>query len=254
VYLLARRDRVSMALPYLGDFAPNGRWWIAIGTTPRYGPESTTPRERRPVEVLTGDIASVGSALQVSQIPALDTAAYPFSYATAVDGEGTVAAGTGDTGDYVVWWISQTGQIEGSASLPVDPKVRSPEAIRRMEARSPVPGFEASEEDPLFDLFAFNFDARNRLWVKTRRGEGQTTVFDVFGSDRSYLGEVSVEARGLHWDVGEDILVMGTVAEGCRAPANGKAPHTRTASTPSPKSIRPTPRGHPLRVGEIRQL
>ena len=53
----------------------------------------------------------------------------------------------------------------------------------------------SDELKPHVMIDGLRFDDTGRLWAKTMRGNERTTVFDLFGREGKYLGEVTVPAR-----------------------------------------------------------
>jgi hypothetical protein len=61
---------------------------------------------------------------------------------------------------------------------------------------------------------ALGFDGRGRLWVRTTRGRGtDSTIFDVFGRDLEYLGEVDLGSGVLTHYVGATLIVASVVGD-----------------------------------------
>ncbi len=59
-------------------------------------------------------------------------------------------------------------------------------------ARSVLPGPDPLEFKPHTSADALRYDDAGRLWVRTMRASGRSTVFDLFSSNGQYAGEVTV--------------------------------------------------------------
>lgn len=82
------------------------------------------------------------------------------------------------------------------------------EALRRgpggAPQGNPETGGDVTKVSPLrhhFGLSSLEFDDRGRLWVRTDRGSVNEALFDVFGSEGSYLGSISVRDRIGEFDI-----------------------------------------------------
>ena len=82
-------------------------------------------------------------------------------------------------------------------------------AAARMGRENPEGGSGGVEIDPFHPHFKeLRFDGAGRLWVLTYRGGGRESVFDLFGREGTYLGEVRAGAPGRLFDIGGDWLVL----------------------------------------------
>lgn len=79
-------------------------------------------------------------------------------------------------------------------------------AMRAAEGGGPGPLPPVPEERNHFDMGALAFDDAGRLWVRTTRGGERRTVFDLFGDDGTWLGEVAVDAVVREWALGAGAL------------------------------------------------
>ena len=70
----------------------------------------------------------------------------------------------------------------------------------------PPPATPVRKEHDHFGAGALQYDAEGRLWVRVDRALPSSTTFDVFGPDRRYLGEVTVNGRIRDFAVGDGLL------------------------------------------------
>jgi hypothetical protein len=100
------------------------------------------------------------------------------------------------------WWaynvdvFSWDGSLMGSIIRDVPRPARSTvemEQARQRAKQMEQQGLGYQEphgERPHFDQWALEYDDLERLWVRTQRRVDDSTVFDVFAADRTYMGEV----------------------------------------------------------------
>jgi hypothetical protein len=167
-----------------------------------------------------------------------------FSPSVAVAPNGDVAfLATGER--YEIQRISATGQPLPPVVRDIPRVRRSPEEIAASQQRQMVGSSEKSSQErqqtggsrPLlprpsieYRLHAatdgLRYDDAGRLWVKTMRADGPSTVFDVFAASGQYLGEVTVPMKvetyalagrylataGIREDNGIPVVVLWTVS------------------------------------------
>jgi hypothetical protein len=133
-----------------------------------------------------------------------------------------------DPNEYRILRLSAAGDVLGEITRDV-PRAKRTEAEiaaierRRVAARSRMQGERglrggsppvlprppAADLKPHISIDGLRFDDAGRLWAKTMRGNERSTVFDLFGADGRYIGEVVVPAAvgafGLagHWLVAD---------------------------------------------------
>lgn len=73
-------------------------------------------------------------------------------------------------------------------------RVRSERGQRGGSSAAPPIRPPSDDLEPHVYIDGLRFDDTGRLWVKTMRGTGKSTVFDLFAPDGKYLGEISVPA------------------------------------------------------------
>jgi len=147
----------------------------------------------------------------------------PGLLSTGVAADGRVAMAEGST--YRILIYAGTGEVVDSIVREVPRAPRTDEemdALRRAfqsgaraaEAAASGSGSfpSAPEIDPLrphFPPHALRWDDRGRLWVRTFRGTSGTTVFDLFGPEGAFMGEVTVDREVGSWTVGHGVLIAG---------------------------------------------
>lgn len=149
----------------------------------------------------------------------------PMYFSLARAPEGGFAIGVG-VERYVLLYFTADGSLAATVQRDVerlsktDAEIESERAASaRFQGRiggSPESGASLREVDPLrrhFSLDALRFDGAGRLWVRTDRGRGEQTVFDLFGPDRAYLGEVPIPARVRAFTLGSGLLAGVVLGE-----------------------------------------
>jgi hypothetical protein len=193
--------------------SPAGRWIIqregpaGVGGS---GPIDVVDRQSGPREVL--DVPS--PLLATYRGPHPDGALNTVSVAVADDG--TVAMGYGGAG-YRLMLIPGGGSapIEGGRSVPMRPASQEQiDRIRKIDAAEANWLTEAGEVQ--FSSGALKFDATGRLWVRTKRGDPNATVFDVFNRKLEYLGEVKVDGVVSVFHIGSQ-LVVGAIGDALKS-------------------------------------
>ncbi|MGQ0647334.1 MAG: 6-bladed beta-propeller [Gemmatimonadaceae bacterium] len=132
------------------------------------------------------------------------------SIAVAPDGE---FAHVRDGNDYRIDRLSAAGKVLGTIIRDIQQVKRTDAEIAAMERRrrsiaarvraerggaapkGPAPNLRVSgdpELKPHIAIDGLRYDAAARLWVRTLRGDGTVTVFDVFAPGGAYVGEVRV--------------------------------------------------------------
>jgi hypothetical protein len=174
------------------------------------------------VHLLDADLEPRGVPLPTTEEAVVDGEGEPASpalFATAPDASGRLAVGHGAR--YRIAVLARDGRLLRELTREVERVPRTEaemealrEALRRgpagARADHPEAGASLPEPDPFhlhFALDALAWDGRGRLWVRTYRGGPEATVFDLFGPEGDYLGEVEVPAR-----IGAFTLGGGTLA------------------------------------------
>jgi sugar lactone lactonase YvrE len=57
---------------------------------------------------------------------------------------------------------------------------------------------------------ALRYDDAGRLWVRTLRGTGRTTVFDVFGPTGAFVGEVTLPVQASTYSLAGSYLATAS--------------------------------------------
>lgn len=142
----------------------------------------------------------------LASVPFQDDGVMRFT-SPAVRDDGAFAVGNGWE-EYLIHLYDPDGELRGTLRRDVERRPRTAAeidalrdriALRGGGRRRAEGGRESTEPeiDPLQPHFqqlsALQFDEKGRLWVRTSRAEAGRTVFDVFGPDFSYLGEVGVD-------------------------------------------------------------
>lgn len=137
--------------------------------------------------------------------------------AHAVSDDGRVAIGIGGQEEYKILVVDDSAHVVARARRDIPRPLRSSREVEDLERRISAVTGRASPgiplERPHFAPHAFRFDAGGRLWVFTFRGTEGTTVFDVFGHDLDYLGEVIVDQRVEAFHISGDFLAASTLGE-----------------------------------------
>jgi hypothetical protein len=211
-----RDTRIYRSFPLDGGYAPGRRALIYAGT------DFTGPT-LRVTALVEGD--SVPHTVHVASpdFP-VDFDRTPQQFVpVAVRHDGGFAIGSGD-GEYRIRIYSPAGELEHEIRRDVAPLRRTREemdAVRtRMlagpasaagrsdpEARGGTPAPAVSPFKAHFSMGGFRFDDLGRLWVRTNRGDGRRTLFDVFGTRGEYLGELMIPAHIGHFALTGDLLV-----------------------------------------------
>lgn len=74
-------------------------------------------------------------------------------------------------------------------------RARMSQMMRAEGASAPRGAFTPRPEHNHFDIGALAYDDSGRLWVRTHRGGLEGTLFDLFGADGAFLGELRVPMR-----------------------------------------------------------
>lgn len=143
----------------------------------------------------------------LARVPFQDGEGMRFT-SPAVRDDGAFAFGEGSE-EYLVHFYGPAGDLRASVRRDLDRRPRTAEEIAALRDRRMMAGGsgrrraeggvggDAPEIDPLQPHFrqlrALQFDERGRLWVRTSRGLPGRTIFDVFGADLRYVGEVSID-------------------------------------------------------------
>ena len=174
---------------------------------------------------LTDDFKGTGTLQR--WLPTADAPAQILSFPTPPPGEATLSASVGiaPNGDIAFIPSADTYEIRrltpaGQALPPVRRDIprprRSPDEIAAMKQRLNMVGATAkatqerkqsgasksllADEDrfvfkPHASTDALRYDDSGRLWVRTLRGTGRATVFDIFAPSGAYLGELTVPLK-----------------------------------------------------------
>ena len=67
----------------------------------------------------------------------------------------------------------------------------------KASSKAPTPMHDASDLSlkPHFAVDGLRFDSAGRLWVRTMRGDGAHTIFDVFSPAGAFLGSVTIDGQ-----------------------------------------------------------
>lgn len=150
----------------------------------------------------------------------------------AVAADGSFAVGDG-IGAYRIARFRADGTPAGTLRRDVQPVRRTPAEIaaitaqrdrnmarvRAMVAAESRRSTPATAPPPVsavrnyFNMNALAFDEHGRLWVRVERGPDDQSVFDVFDTAGTLLGEVRVAARIREFTLGADMLVAVTLDE-----------------------------------------
>ena len=133
--------------------------------------------------------------------PSLQAPAEAHSLAIAPDG--SVAVGDGQS-EYRIRVFQSGRSSDITRSIPR--KIRTPTEMAEMQsqviaggrkarAEGGQPSTDVPREKPHFSWLGFRYDSAGRLWVKTGRGDDTRTVFDLFSTSGTYVGEVVVPGR-----------------------------------------------------------
>jgi hypothetical protein len=214
---------VDMRLRRLTRLGPTGA--VTQSLTFPFFPMAVAARGRQgELVVLTDDFRGAGTlerwlptAAAPTTIMSLSTpkptAAVSVSPSVAIAPNGDIAyLQTGDR--YEIHRLSAAGQPIADIVREIPRPRRTPEEIAAarqhtlgagaqtraaMEGKSSGAGTRSlvPAEDPLeFKSYAsadgLRYDEAGRLWVRTQRGAGRTTTFDIFAPNATYLGELTV--------------------------------------------------------------
>lgn len=163
----------------------------------------------------------------LARVPFQDDGGMRFT-SPAVRDDGAFAFGEGSE-EYLVHVYGPDGRHRHTLRRDVERRPRTAEEIaavrnrRRMaggarrRAAEGGTGRGTPEIDPFQPHFqqlsALRFDGRGRLWVRTSRALPGRTVFDVFGTDLHYLGDVGVDRSVGLYSVRDGWLVGVTPGE-----------------------------------------
>ena len=115
------------------------------------------------------------------------------------------------TDEYVIHRMASNGQALPDIVRSIPRLRRTPEELAAVRARvglsqakvaqekksggQQVKGFESEDRftyKPHASADALRYDDSGRLWIRTLRGTGKTTVFDLFSAAGAYVGEVTI--------------------------------------------------------------
>jgi len=181
---------------------------------------------------MTASVAALGSdgewstiLERVDAVPLGSQGGAPMVFSLARAPEGGFAIGVG-VERYLLLYFTADGTPAATVQRDVERLPKSAAEIEseraaaaRFQGRvggSPEAGASLREVDPLrrhFSIDALRFDGAGRLWVRTDRGRGEQTVFDLFGPDRAYLGEVRIPARVRAFTLGNGLLAGAVLDE-----------------------------------------
>lgn len=145
---------------------------------------------------------------------------------TAISDTGDVALGIGEV-EYRLTLVATDGKPRVSGGREIERELRSREELAITQARmdsltrdivarngrpaptlTPIPREIAHFTTGGPWSAALDFDGHGRLWVATTRGRlANTTIFDVFGPDLEYLGEVNLALWARMRHIGATLLV-----------------------------------------------
>jgi hypothetical protein len=144
----------------------------------------------------------------LARVPFQDDGVMRF-VAPAVRSDGAFAFGEGSE-EYLIDVYTASGRLERALRRDVERRPRTAEEMAVLRDRVTLAGggrrragsggaareIEVDPRQPHFGrLSSLQFDGNDRLWVRTSRAPAGRTVFDVFGADLHYLGEVAVERQ-----------------------------------------------------------
>jgi hypothetical protein len=179
------------------------------------GPRDTSLRLLRLAGAGTAEVGRFGPQLFPRR--ANNWEALPF----AVSPNGAFAVGDGRQ-DYLIHTFTADGKSAGAirrdiarqpltaaevAAEAAASRARASEMATMLGGRAAPP--QTAEVEKLRDHFgasALRYDELGRLWVRVERGASDSTTFDVFGPERRYLGEVTVNARVRDFALGAGLL------------------------------------------------
>jgi len=212
---------VDMRLRRLTRLARDGS--VAQSLTIPFFPAGVAARGRLGELVfLTDDFRSTGTLER--WLPTANAPTRLASFPTPPPGEATLSASiaVAPNGDiayipsadtYEIRRLTSRGQVLAAVGRDIPRPRRTPEEIATMKQRLNTVGAAAkatqeqkqsggsksilSDEDrfvfkPHASTDALRYDDAGRLWVRTLRGTGRTTVFDVFGPTGAFVGEVTL--------------------------------------------------------------
>lgn len=203
------------AFPLVAMRDPGRRAWV-LATTDFRAPTATLRR-------LPDDAADADALFTLDASFPRDADGAPTPYtAYAVAPDGSVYVGEGAYA-YRIRAFAPEGAVRGEIERDLPLPRRSPaemseeheriarsaarlRAMRAAEGGGPGRAPHVKERKNHFDVGSLAFDPQGRLWVRTNRGDGRHTVFDVFAGTR-LLGEVTVDAAIDDWALGPAGLV-----------------------------------------------
>lgn len=166
----------------------------------------------------------------LARVPFQDDGVMRFT-SPAVRDDGAFAFGEGSE-EYLIHVYGPEGRPRHTLGRDVERRPRTAEEIEEIEAvrnrrmmaggarrRTSEGGAgrstpEIDQLQPHFQaLSALQFDGSGRLWVRTSRALPGRTIFDVFGADLQYLGEVGVDRPVGVYSVRDGWLVGVTPGE-----------------------------------------
>jgi hypothetical protein len=213
---------VDMRSRRLTRLAPDGTVSQSL-TVPFFPAGIGVRRQTGELVFMTDDFKGGGTLQRWPQ--SVDTPTKVATFATPTPGEATAispsvaVAPNGDiaylvSGDtYRVARISAAGTALADITRDIPRPKRTPQELAAVEkrigsmgaAKAAAEGKQSSAAKPLMPSTASRFEFKShaatdglryddagRLWLRTNRGAGRTTVFDVFSALGGYVGEVTV--------------------------------------------------------------
>jgi hypothetical protein len=217
---IARSSFFATSQKYVGS--PSGRWTLWS--------DHSASRER---SLLVRTSVQSGATDTVAIPPAfLERAGAPGGrVSAAISDLGEVALGIGEV-EYRLAVVAVDGTLRLEGGRDLGRRVMSAEEHARAvhvrdslaRAAGALTGRTLTLSPPAREIQHFTaggpfagalgYDGRGRLWVRTTRGSGaDSTIFDVFGRDLVYLGEVELGSGVLTHYVGAT-MVVASVADG----------------------------------------
>ena len=103
---------------------------------------------------------------------------------------------------------SRIGSVGGASKAAAEGKQAG-------SSKSVLPRDSGLEFKPHAPVDALRYDDAGRLWVRTMRGDGKRTVFDIFAPSGAYVGELTVPARVENYSLaGEYLATAGERDDG----------------------------------------
>jgi len=121
-------------------------------------------------------------------------AAASFAFAATPDGGFII----GDTWRYEIRVFDSGGQPTGAFGRDIARPSKTEEEIEEALANATTESRRERAQDPEkhhFGQHSFRYDDSGHLWVATGRSTASVTVFDIFGPEGEFLGELEIEAE-----------------------------------------------------------